>query len=301
MTCDDGDAMNDKWELRSRRALPASATGVHSDGLGWFVSWTGCAVMGIVNVTPDSFSDGGLFATTERAVEHGRLLAAQGALIVDVGGESTRPGAVEVPISVELERAIPVIEQLAADANALISIDTRHAVVAAAAIEAGASIVNDIGGLRDPQMIETCAVAGVSVVVMHMRGTPSDMQVNPTYADVVSEVTEWLLRQAERSLDAGVASVMIDPGLGFGKNLEHNLALLRALPLSDRFPVLVGGSRKRTVNELFGRIRGANLDSGSIALHLFAAQRGAAMVRVHDVAGHRQALDVDRALRSEPS
>ena len=254
--------------------------------------------MGVVNVTPDSFSDGGLHFCVDDAVAHGLLLARHGAFVVDVGGESTRPGAVEVPVEVELERVIPVITRIAAARTVLISVDTRKAAVAAAAIEAGAHIVNDVGGLRDPEMAAVCAAVGVPVVVMHMQGTPTDMQSDPRYDDVVAEVTDWLERQADRVLAAGVASVMLDPGLGFGKSLDHNLALLRALPLSDRFPVLVGASRKRMILQLSGEESAHYRDPGSAAIHLWASQHGAAMVRVHDVAIHREAIAVDRALRN---
>jgi dihydropteroate synthase len=285
------------WELRSRRRLPEHAATVALDQGDWVVRWTGCAVMGVVNVTPDSFSDGGLYETTERAVAHGLELADEGALVVDVGGESTRPGSHEVPGSIEIKRVVPVIEQLAATGKALISVDTRKPTVAAAAIDAGANIVNDVGGFRDPAMIDVCAAAGVPVVAMHMQGTPIDMQIDPRYEDVVREVTAWLERQAELVLDAGVPSVMIDPGIGFGKTLEHNLALLRALPLTTAYPVMVGASRKSTIKQLGALHHDENRDAGSIAVHLFAAQRGVAMVRVHDVRAHRQALTVDRNLR----
>lgn len=252
--------------------------------------------MGVVNVTPDSFSDGGLHFDIDDAVAHGLLLARHGALVIDVGGESTRPGAADIPIDVELARVIPVITRLATEASTLISVDTRKAAVAAAAIEAGAHIVNDVAGLRDPEMVEVCAGLGVPVIVMHMQGSPSDMQHDPRYDDVVAEVCEWLETQADRVLAAGVPSVMLDPGLGFGKTLAHNLALLRELPMLRR-PVLVGASRKRMVEQLGGRESTQHRDPGSVAVHLFAAQQGAAMIRVHDVAMHREALAVDRALR----
>jgi dihydropteroate synthase len=287
--------MNRIWELSSRRALPTGWPGVVDEHT---IGWDGCSIMGVVNVTPDSFSDGGLHFDIDDAVAHGLLLARQGALVVDVGGESTRPGAADIPLDVELARVIPVIARLASEGRALISVDTRKAAVAAAAIEAGANIVNDVAGLRDPAMVEVCAALGVPVVVMHMQGSPTDMQVNPTYDDVVAEVTEWLERQADLICAAGVPSVILDPGLGFGKTLHHNLALLRSLPLSDRFPVLVGASRKRMIVQLGGGEESArHRDPGSAAIHLWAAQHGAAMVRVHDVAIHREALAVDRALR----
>jgi dihydropteroate synthase len=260
------------------------------------IEWSGCTIMGVVNTTPDSFSDGGLHHATADAIAHARRLVRDGAFVVDIGGESTRPGADEVPLDVELARTIPVIEQIAGDADVLISVDTRKPAVAAAAVAAGAHIVNDVGGLRDPQMVEICATLGVPAVVMHMRGTPADMQLDPRYDDVVTEVVAWLTSQAEMALAHGVPSVMVDPGLGFGKTLEHNLALFTALPLTTAYPVLIGASRKRTIQQLAGIDEHANRDAGSIAAHLVAAHRGAAMVRVHDVAGHHQAFAVDAAL-----
>lgn len=286
--------MKRDWELLSHRALPVGAPGVLDRNR---IGWSGCSIMGVVNVTPDSFSDGGLHFDIDDAVAHGLLLARHGALLIDVGGESTRPGAADIPIDVELERVIPVIARLAAEGSALISIDTRKAAVAAAAVAAGANVVNDVAGLRDPEMMAVCADLGVPVVVMHMQGDPSSMQVDPRYGDVVAEVGEWLETQAARVIANGVPSVILDPGLGFGKTLDHNLALLRKLPMSDR-PVLIGSSRKRMVEQLGGAESVQRRDPGSVAIHLFAAQRGAAMIRVHDVAMHREALAVDRALRA---
>lgn len=253
--------------------------------------------MGILNVTPDSFSDGGCYASTQPAVEQGRQLVADGAMIVDVGGESTRPGATPVDVDEELDRVIPVVEQLVADGAAIVSIDTRKPAVARAAIEAGAHLVNDVGGLRDEAMIACCADAGVPAVIMHMLGEPSTMQADPHYDAVVTDVVEWLHERADAALAAGVPSVIVDPGIGFGKALDHNVALLRALPLTERYPVIVGASRKRSVRTMAGVDDPRDSDMASAAVHLWAAQRGAALVRVHDVAGHRQAFAVDRILR----
>ncbi|MEO6122833.1 MAG: dihydropteroate synthase [Ilumatobacteraceae bacterium] len=287
--------MNRDWELLSNRVLPVGIPGVAGQHR---IGWSGCSIMGVVNVTPDSFSDGGLHVQVDDAVAHGLLLARQGALVVDVGGESTRPGAADVSIEVELERVIPVITRIAAEGVVLISVDTRKAAVAAAAIEAGAHIVNDVAGLRDPDMVAVCADFGVPVVVMHMQGEPTSMQLDPRYDDVVSEVSGWLGLQADRVIAAGVPSVVLDPGLGFGKTLQHNLALLRTMPMPMfGHPVLIGGSRKRMVAQLAGRESDRHRDPGSVAVHLLAAQRGAAMIRVHDVAMHCEALAVDRALR----
>jgi dihydropteroate synthase len=296
---DDEPPAPQRWQLASRRPIPATVRGVSAtEAGGALVEWTSCSIMGVVNTTPDSFSDGGMFGSSDDAVAYARQLVREGAFVVDIGGESTRPGADEVPLDEELRRTIPVIEQIAGDANVLISVDTRKPAVAEAAVSAGAHIVNDVGGLRDPRMIGVCASLGVPAVVMHMQGTPADMQRDPRYDDVVAEVRAWLIHQADVALAEGVPAVMVDPGIGFGKTLEHNLALLSALPLTKAHPVLVGVSRKRTIQQLAHLDAGANRDAGSIAAHLVAAQRGVAMVRVHDVAGHAQAFAVDESLRA---
>ena len=287
------------WRLDTYRSIPESVRGVHAEERGSSIRWSRCALMGVVNTTPDSFSDGGLYLTEAAAVAHARQLAADGAFIVDIGGESTRPGADVVPLDVELDRTIPVIERIAGDRNVLVSVDTRKPQVAAAAVAAGAHLVNDIGGLRDPVMIAVCVDAGVPAVVMHMRGDPATMQEDPRYDDVVAEVVGWLIAQATTAIAAGVPSVMIDPGIGFGKTVDHNVALFRALPLTERYPVLIGASRKRTIQVLAGLDDNVSRDIGSVAAHLYAAHHGAAMVRVHDVAGHHQAFAVDRGLRGE--
>ncbi len=265
----------------------------------WVMSWSTCAVMGIVNVTPDSFSDGGVHAEAAVAIAAGRAQAAAGALVVDVGGESARPGAQPVGEAEELRRILPVISALAADDSVLVSIDTRHPRVAAIAVAEGAHLVNDVSGLRDPEMVAVCAELGVPVVIMHMQGEPATMQADPRYDDVVGEVVAFLDDRARAALAAGVPSVLLDPGIGFGKTLEHNLALLREFPYRRvAHPVLVGGSRKQLIGSIANVPRAADRDAGSIAIHLAAAQRGAAMVRVHDVPGHIQALRVAAALRA---
>ncbi len=289
---------HEAWEIRSGTAPPRMVPGVERVERGWRFRWSTCAVMGIVNVTPDSFSDGGDHATPAEGIAHGRRLIADGATFIDVGGESTRPGAASVPVGVELARVLPVVEALVADGRAMVSIDTRHPEVADAAIAAGVHLVNDVGGLRDPEMVDVCARHRVPVVVMHMLGEPTDMQRDPRYDDVVAEVTAWLCERRAVAIAAGIPSVVLDPGIGFGKTVEHNLALLRALPLVTPDPVLVGASRKRSVQILAGLDSPHGSDPASVAAHLFAAQRGAAIVRVHDVAAHRQALAVDRALRT---
>jgi dihydropteroate synthase len=282
------------WSIRSRRPLPG-AVHVNEE---WVVSWSTCAVMGIVNATPDSFSDGGVHADAATAIAAGRAQAAAGALVVDVGGESTRPGAQPVGEAEELRRILPVVSALAEDDSVLVSVDTRHPRVAAAAVDAGAHLVNDVSGLRDPAMVAVCASLGVPVVILLMQGEPSTMQTDPRYDDVVAEVAAFLDERAHAALDAGVPSVLVDPGIGFGKTVEHNLALLRAFPYrSVAHPVLVGASRKGLIGSIANVPHAADRDPGSIAVHLDAAHRGAAMVRVHDVPGHVQALRVAAALR----
>lgn len=280
------------FELRSRRPVPGAVV----DGDSWSLTWHRPSVMGIVNVTPDSFSDGGRFSDPHRAIAHGRQLVADGASIVDVGGESTRPGATRVPIGVEIDRVRPVVAALAGG-GAIVSVDTRWAEVASAAIGAGAHLVNDVSGLDDPDMVDVCARSGTPIVIGHMQGAPPTMQDDPHYDDVVAEVTVFLERRAAAALAAGVPSVLVDPGLGFGKTVAHNLALLAALPLAVTSPVVIGASRKGFISRLAGPNRPEERDPGTLAVHLFAAQRGVAVVRAHNVRDHVQALTVDRALR----
>lgn len=256
--------------------------------------------MGIVNVTPDSFSDGGLYLDPGKAIAHGLELVADGADVLDIGGESTRPGAEAVSPEEELARVVPVIEGLAGAAP--ISIDTTKAAVAEAAIEAGAVIVNDVSALRaDPALAGVCSERGVEVILMHRIGTPKTMQDDPQYGDVVGEVREFLLERAGFAEDAGVdrGRIWIDPGIGFGKTLDHNLALLGATKvLKDTgYPVLVGPSRKAFI----GRIDGSKEDNrlgGTIAACLAAWQEGASMVRVHDVGPVVQAIRVADAIEA---
>jgi len=257
-------------------------------------------VMGIVNVTPDSFSDGGLFLDPEAAIAHGRALVEAGADVLDIGGESTRPGAAPVGAAEELRRVLPVIEGLAGFAP--VSIDTSKAEVAAAAIAAGAALVNDVTALRaDPDMAAVCAGArpGVEVILMHMLGTPRTMQQDPHYDDVLAEVLECLLERVEAAVEAGVDrdGIWIDPGIGFGKTVEHNLALLRetARFTETGLPVLVGASRKAFIGQVDGSDE-AHRVGGTIAACLAAMDGGAAMVRVHDVAQVVQAVRVRTAI-----
>lgn len=258
-------------------------------------------VMGILNVTPDSFSDGGSHEDPAAAVAWGERLHAEGARILDVGGESTRPGAVELAEAEELARVRPVISRLQAE-DVAISIDTRHAAVAAACIEAGAVIINDVTGFRDPAMVELAASCDAGLVIMHMLGTPETMQQAPRYDDVVGEVGGFLLAQATVLEAAGVerSRIAIDPGIGFGKTLEHNLALLAGLPrlVELGYPVCVGASRKRFIGELSGEPDAKARVGGSIAAALAAAAAGALVLRVHDVAPTVQALAVAAAIDS---
>jgi dihydropteroate synthase len=245
--------------------------------------------MGVVNVTPDSFSDGGRFLAAEAAVAHGRALAAAGASVLDVGGESTRPGAEPVTADEELARVLPVVAELAGSTGLPVSIDTTKSSVAAAALEAGASIVNDVSAARhDPGMLGVVAAAGAGFVAMHMQGEPRTMQENPHYDDVVAEVGDFLLERAAAAVGAGIRSgaVMVDPGIGFGKTMAHNLALLAALPtLAQRVgaPVLVGTSRKTFIGRVLGLDDPAARDDGTLATTVWALDRGARMVRVHEV------------------
>jgi dihydropteroate synthase len=256
-------------------------------------------VMGVLNVTPDSFSDGGRYLDPEAAVAHGLAMAAGGADVVDVGGESSRPGALPVPVAEERARVVPVVEALASHVR--VSVDTMKEEVAAAALGAGASVVNDVSARLWPLAAE----AGAGYVLVHMQGTPATMQLDPRYDDVVGEVFGFLLRRAEQAAAAGVAELWVDPGIGFGKTLEHNLALLRHLPqlVDAGWPVLVGTSRKGFIGRLAPRPDGspAPVDrrlAGSLATATWAMLCGAAMVRVHDVAPtvHAAVLVGDRRL-----
>ena len=251
------------------------------------------AVMAIVNVTPDSFSDGGRFLDVGRAVEHGLELAAAGAAVLDVGGESTRPGSQPVPADEQRRRTVPVIKRLAAEAGVPVSIDTTDASVAAAALEAGATVVNDITAGRDPAMMPLVAEAGAGYVFMHMQGTPATMQLDPRYDDVVAEVGAFRAARRDAALEAGIPAgeLMADPGLGFGKTVAHNLTLLARLgdvAAAAGVPILVGPSRKGFIG-VVGGAPGAPLpldqrEDGTLATVVWALDHGASMVRVHDVA-----------------
>ena len=258
------------------------------------------AIMGVINVTPDSFSDGGDNLQPDVAIAYGLELERAGADIIDIGGESTRPGAQPVPAERELHRVIPVIEGLREQSDVPISIDTMKAEVARRAIAAGADFVNDVTALRhDPEMAGVVADAGVPVCLMHMLGTPRTMQDDPRYGDVVAEVSEFLVQRAQHAESAGIERglICIDPGIGFGKTIEHNLTLLRDL---DRiaelgYPVLVALSRKRFLGQITGQAERQRV-AGTVAANLEAFRRGGWMFRVHDVGPNREALLVAAAV-----
>ena len=262
-------------------------------------------VMGIVNVTPDSFSDGGAHFDAEAAIVHGLQLAEQGADILDIGGESTRPGAQAVPVEEELRRVIPVIERLARDTALPISIDTSKPEVMRAAINAGAGMINDVHALRRESALDAAAALGVPVVLMHMLGEPRSMQEAPEYDDVVGEVHRFLAERIFAAEMAGIArkNILVDPGFGFGKTTAHNLQLLAQLRRFTELgvPVLAGLSRKRSIGEQTGRSEPRERMAGSVAAHLIAAQHGAMLLRAHDVAATVDALKVWNAVAAVPS
>jgi dihydropteroate synthase len=258
-------------------------------------------VMGVLNVTPDSFSDGGQHANVEEAIARGERMVEEGAAIVDVGGESTRPGAVPVSVAEEIRRVVPVIERLVARVRVPVSVDTSKPEVMRAAIAAGACMVNDVRALGRPGALESAAAGGAAVCLMHMQGEPASMQDQPHYADVVAEVRAFLAARVAACGAAGIARqrICVDPGIGFGKTPAHNLALLAHLAdlRADGLPVLVGVSRKSLVGIITGRAPGDRL-AGSVAFAALAVAHGASIVRAHDVAATVDAVRVGSALRS---
>ena len=251
-------------------------------------------LMGVINVTPDSFSDGGLYLNTAAAVAHARQLIAEGADLLDIGGESTRPGAVPVTLDEERRRVLPVLEALA-DAGVPLSIDTQKPELMREAAAAGAAMINDVNGFEAQGALAAVAAGHCAICIMHKQGSPQDMQQSPQYTDVVTEVRDYLQQRVAAAQQAGVSRerLLVDPGFGFGKTLNHNLELLRRLDeiAAPGVPVLAGLSRKSMIGKLTGRDTGDRL-AGSVAAALFAVQRGAAIVRVHDVAATRDALAV---------
>ncbi|CAN5859672.1 dihydropteroate synthase [soil metagenome] len=256
-------------------------------------------IMGVVNVTPDSFSDGGLYVEARSAIDHGLGLVASGADLVDVGGESTRPGARPVDRDTEMRRVLPVVEALA-DAGIVVSVDTTKPEVAAAAMANGAEIINDVSAARADGMTEVVVQSGAGVVLMHMRGDPATMQDDPRYGDVVSEVRDHLVRRATELERAGVdrAAVVIDPGLGFGKTLDHNLELLRGLGefVVTGYPVMIGASRKSFLSRLTGSGEPHDLDVATAAVTALGIARGASVLRVHDVGSSLLAARIAAAI-----
>lgn len=257
--------------------------------------------MGILNVTPDSFYDGGRRGNADKAVSDALAMVEAGADIIDIGGESTRPGASPISLDDELARVLPIIRGLRRATNLLISIDTYKAEVAKAALAEGADIVNDISALSfDPDMVNLVAAKNVPVVLMHMKGTPRTMQLEARYSDVVAEVRDFLARRVEFAAERGVKrdKIIIDPGIGFGKTLEHNLALLRGLPVLARLgqPLLVGASRKAFIGKILNAIPDERLE-GSLAAAVAAVLAGAHMIRAHDVKETRRAVRVADAIR----
>lgn len=258
-------------------------------------------VMGVLNVTPDSFSDGGRFASADAAVAHALRMVEEGAALIDVGGESTRPGAQAVTAEEEIGRVVPVIEALASRTKVLISIDTSKPAVMTAAVRAGATLINDVRALREPGALQAAVDSGAAICLMHMQGEPRTMQVDPHYGDVVAEVCDFLRKRAEACMAAGVAPdrLAIDPGIGFGKRLEHNLALLAGLAalVGLGWPVMVGVSRKSMFGALLGRAVDQRV-AGGVAMATAAVLSGASIVRTHEVAPTVDAVKVAMALRA---
>ena len=293
-----GDTLNDGQDAGRSQTIAGSTTW-RAGRFRWAVDAAApVVVMGIVNVTPDSFSDGGQHNSTHSALLHAESLLAQGAQIVDIGGESTRPGAPKVAVQEELDRVLPVLAELAKRGHC-VSIDTRKTEVMRAAIDAGADIVNDVTALADTGAVELCAAREVGVVLMHMQGSPGTMQAAPRYVDVVREVGDFLATRALACEAAGMARdrIVLDPGFGFGKAFEHNVELTRRLSelVLRGYPVLAGWSRKRTLGTLTGRDVASERVYASVAAALACVAQGARIVRVHDVAATVDALKVWRA------
>jgi len=257
--------------------------------------------MGVINVTPDSFSDGGRYADSVAAVTHALRMIDEGAGLIDVGGESTRPGAPSVSVETEIERVVPVIEALAARTKIPISIATSKPAVMTAAVHAGASMINDVRALREPGAMQAAARTDAAICLMHMQGEPRTMQSDPRYSDVVAEVRDFLRERTEACLASGIAKnrLVVDPGIGFGKRLEHNLALLAGLPAVTAlgWPVLIGVSRKSMLGTLLGRAVDERV-AGGVAMATAAVLAGASIVRTHDVAATVDAVKVAVALRA---
>jgi len=285
-----GDIPADALERLTAHRAPIAGMGMDAPRL-----------MGILNVTPDSFSDGGLFLAPEAAIAHAQTMQAEGADIIDVGGESTRPGAAEVQIADEIARTAPVINAIRARSDVPISIDTRKAPVGQAAVEAGATLINDVAAFTfDPDLAGVAAAAGTPVCVMHAQGSPETMQDDPSYDDVLLDVYDFLAERVAAAVAAGIPrdQIVVDPGIGFGKTLDHNLILLRGIAIFHGLgcPILLGASRKRFIGTIGGGADAADRVSGSVAVALFAARRGVQILRVHDILATKQALDLEWAI-----
>ncbi|MGI8649125.1 MAG: dihydropteroate synthase [Rubrobacter sp.] len=284
--------------------MPRTIQSVSQPGVGGRFTGPDPVLMGILNVTPDSFSDGGWYVDREKATVHALTMLDEGARIIDIGGESTRPGSAPVEPAEEVQRVAPVIRDIIYERpGTIISIDTYRASTAEAALEAGATIINDVsGGTMDPRMLPLVAEAGCPVVLMHIKGEPKTMQHDPHYDDVVREVRGHLIERAEEAMSLGVAAedIVLDPGIGFGKTLEHNLTLLKNLPEMTAlgFPVLIGTSRKTFIGTLSGVDDASERIAGTVATSVLAYERGARLFRVHDVRENREALAIAAAFVS---
>lgn len=258
-------------------------------------------VMGILNVTPDSFSDGGQYISPDKAVSQARNLVAEGASIIDVGGESTRPGATEVNEQQELDRVIPVIEKISVELDTIISIDTSKASVMSHAVSAGAHMINDVTALQMEHALSTAASLSVPVCVMHMQGAPRSMQHSPQYQDVVKEITEFLMARCTACIEAGIAAdqIIIDPGFGFGKTVQHNIELMQKLGsfVSGKYPVMLGISRKSTIGVILDRPIEERL-AGSLALTALAVNAGVTIIRAHDVKATMDTINITFAIKN---
>ncbi|TKB04394.1 dihydropteroate synthase [Alteromonas portus] len=267
----------------------------------YFIELSQPQVMGILNVTPDSFSDGGKHANVAQALEHAQRMIDEGATFIDIGGESTRPGAPDVSLQEELDRTIPVIEVVAKNSECVISIDTSKADVMREAVKAGAGLINDVRALQEPGALRAAAEAKVPVCLMHMQGQPRTMQQNPEYDDVVNDVGQFLLERSVACQEAGIPknNILFDPGYGFGKSLEHNYSLVKHLPALMKlgYPVLVGMSRKSMIGNLLNRKVDERL-AGSISLATIVAQMGAQIIRVHDVRETADAVNIVKMLNT---
>jgi len=285
-----GDTPNDVLDLLVRPRAPISG-----------MAMTAPQIMGILNVTPDSFSDGGQFNAPEAALDRALAMQADGAAIIDIGGESTRPGAATVSVSDEIARTAPVIAAIRAQSAVPISIDTRKSAVGTAALEAGATMVNDVAAFTfDPALAQVAADSNVPICIMHAQGSPETMQTNPQYDDVLLDVYDFLAERIAVAVAAGIPKdqIVVDPGIGFGKTLEHNLILLRGIAIFHALgcPILLGASRKRFIGTIGGGQDASDRMGGSVAVALFGARQGVQILRVHDIFATRQALDLEWAI-----